>query len=246
MTYKFLIDTNLPIGTDDEAVVAVLRKFDVEIEGTTDLPSIGRKIAAHEPDIAYIPSADWNRSLRRGDRYYQGLVIPTSKVSGLTDLPSVLVVRKEDAAESLMDLDGASYGYINKSCTSSYFPPAVMLNERGIQFDRFLSMKPVKGWQGQVDAVISGEVRSTMLPEDVWTTTPANADTTKIIDRYDDGKPAIVVVRHDLEPELRTALTEALVRWVPPWSSVYGCFRPFFYADVHFFFHELEKLPAGT
>ena len=38
-------------------------------------------------------------------------------------MPSVLVVRKDDPAESLMDLEGATYGYINKSCTSSYFPP---------------------------------------------------------------------------------------------------------------------------
>lgn len=246
MSYAFLIDTNLPIDTDDDAVVSVLREFDVSIEGSTDLPSIGRKIASHEPDLAFIPSADWHRSLRKSDRHYRGLVIPTSKFTGATDLPSVLVVRKDDPASSLTDLEGASYGYINQSCTSSYFPPAVMLNSQGIRFDDFLDMKPVKAWQGQIDAVVSGEVRSTMVPEDVWRTSPSNAEVTRVIDRYDDAKPAVIVARHDLDPKLLSALTGALVSWVPPWSSIYGCFRPFVFADVHHFFHELDKLPADT
>ncbi|MQT12428.1 phosphate/phosphite/phosphonate ABC transporter substrate-binding protein [Segnochrobactrum spirostomi] len=246
MGYKFLIDTNLPIDTKDREVATVLRDFDISVEGSTDLPSIGRKIAAHEPDLAFIPSADYHRFLQRGDWHYRGLVIPTSKFTGLTDMPSVLVVRQDDPATGLIDLKGTTYGYINKSCTSSYFPPAVMLTAKGIPFAGFLDMRPVRAWQGQIDAVINGEVRSTMVPEDVWRTNPANAATTKIIDRYDHGKPAIVVARHDLDPVLRAALTEALVRWVPPWSSIYGCFKPFLYADVHYFFHELNELPAGT
>ncbi len=246
MPYSFLIDTNLTIDAGDDAVAAVLREFGVSVEGTTDLALIGREIRAHKPDLAYIPSADWFRSLRTGDRHYRGLVMPTSKFTGTTDLPSVLVVRKDDPAKGLMDLQGASYGYINQSCTSSYFPPIVMLHKRGIRFDRFLDGKPVKGWQGQIDAVIDGEVRATMVPEDVWRTTPENNDTTKVIDRYDDAKPAVIVARHDLDPKLRAALTEALIEWVPPWSAVYGCFKPFLYADVHHFFHELDMLPAGT
>ena len=246
MAYKFLFDSNLPIDMDDAAVAAVLREFDVSLEASTDLPTIGGKVAAHEPDLAYIPSADWHRALRKGDGHYRGLVLPTSKFTGLHDLPSVLVVRHDDPAESLMDLEGATYGYINRSCTSSYFPPAVMLAEKNIRFDRFLVMQPVKPWQAQVDAVVSGEVRSTMVPEDVWRTTTTNAETTKIVDRYDHGKPAVIVARHDLDPKLRTGLADALIQWVPPWSSVYGCFKPFFFADVHFFFHELDKLPADT
>ncbi|SDM53672.1 MULTISPECIES: phosphate/phosphite/phosphonate ABC transporter substrate-binding protein [Methylobacterium] len=246
MGYRFLIDTNLPIDTDDEAVAAVLRGFDVAVDGSTDLPLIGRRVAGHEPDLAYIPSADWQRALRRGDRHYRGFVMPTSKFTGSTDLPSVLVVRKDDPAEGLMDLRGASYGFINSSCTSSYFPPIVMLHAHGIRFADFFDGRPVEAWQGQVDAVTAGEVRATMVPEDVWRTTPGNADTTKVIDRYEDAKPAVIVARRGLDPALLSALTDALVDWVPPWSGVYGCFKPFLYADVHHFFHELGKLPANT
>ena len=249
MGYKFLIDTNLPIDTKVchryDNVGAVLQKFDVATEGTTDLAAIGRKVAAHEPDIALIPLADWHRSLRKGDKHYWGLVIATSKFTGSTDMPSVLVVRRDDPATSLMDLEGATYGYINTSCTSSYFPPALMLNAKGIAFDKFLSMRPVKAWQGQIDAVIDGEVRATMVPEDVWRTTPDNEKKAKVVDR-NMGKPALIVARHDLDKTLRAELTEALVRWVPTWDSIFGCYTPFLYADVHHFFHQLDQLPPGT
>lgn len=245
MAFRFLIDSNLPIDTREDAVASVLREFDIRVEASNDLPEIGRKLAAHEPDLAFIPSADYHRSLRKGDRHYRGLVMPTSKFTGSTDLPSVLVVREDDPAESLLDLEGATYGYINRSCTSSYFPPIIMLNERGLRFDRFLKGRPVKPWQGQIDAVVRGEVRATMTAEDIWRTTPANGEKTKLVGRQ-DGKPAIVVARYDLDPKLRAALADALVQWVPPWSSIYGCFRPFLYADVHCFFHELDMLPADT
>ncbi|KAI4596899.1 hypothetical protein KJ359_004809 [Pestalotiopsis sp. 9143b] len=246
MGYTFLIDSNLPINTDDEAVARILHDFDVSCEETTDLPLIGREIRAHKPDVAYIPSADWHRSLRAGDTHYSGLVIPTSKFhDGQTDMPSVLVVKRDDPAAGLMDLKGASYGYINKSCTSSYFPPAVMLNREGIRFDEFLDMRPVRPWQGQIDAVVAGEVRATMVPEDTWRSEPGNAETSKVVDRFEDGKPAVVVARSDLDSELRRKLADALVAWAPPELSIYGRFKLFEPSDTESLFKQLDRLPKG-
>ncbi|KAF3013085.1 hypothetical protein E8E14_011326 [Neopestalotiopsis sp. 37M] len=247
MDYTFLIDSNLPIDTKDEKVAKVLYDFHVTCQESTDLPLIGQEIRAHKPDVAYIPSADWHRSLRAGDHYYRGLVIPTSKFTGKTDLPSVLVVRRDDPATKLEGLRGARYGYINKSCTSSYFPPIVMLHRKGlVRADEFLNMRPVKAWQGQIDAVVDGEVRATMVPEDIWRSEPANAETTKIIDRFEEGKPGIVVARHDLDPEFRVALTDVLAAWVPPPSSIYGRFKSFQQDDVASLFGELDQLPTGS
>jgi phosphonate transport system substrate-binding protein len=155
----------------------------------------------------------------------------------------VLVVRVDDPAESLQDLQGAKYAYINKSCSSSYFPPAILLGQQGKKFDDFLDKVPTAAWQGQIDAVIAKQVRATMVPEDTWRTNPANAQTTKIVDRYDNATPALVVVRQDLDDALGKVLLDALVSWVPKWEAVYGAFRPFYYADVQSFFHDLDQLP---
>jgi hypothetical protein len=74
-------------------------------------------------------------------------------------------------------------------------------------------------------------------------TYPQNAQNTKVIGRYDVATPGLIVARHDLDEALRKLLLDALVRWVPKWEAVYGAFRPFYYADVHHFFHDLDQLP---
>lgn len=100
-------------------------------------------------------------------------------------MPSVLVVRADDPAVGIDDLRGASLGYINTSCSSSYFCPAIVLNERGANLADFFDLRSTAPWQGQIHAVTSGAVRATMVVEDVWRTTPANGSDTKIIGRYD-------------------------------------------------------------
>ena len=50
--------------------------------------------------------------------------------------------------------------------------------------------------------------------------------------------------RKGLDEGTRTMLLDALVAWVPDWSGVYGGLKPFYYADVHGFFHDLDQLPA--
>lgn len=74
---------------------------------------------------------------------------------------------------------------------------------------------------------MTGQVRATMVAEDVWKTTPKNAQDTKIIGRYDNGKPALIVVRHDLDEGTGKELLAALIAWVPEWETVYGAFRPY-------------------
>jgi phosphonate transport system substrate-binding protein len=201
-------------------------------------------IVSHQPDFAFMPIADFHRLLARGDDHYRGFAIATSKFTGTTSLPSVLVVRRDDAAQRLLDMQGARYGYINKSCSSSYFSPAILLQPHGKRLDRFFEIVPTAPWQGQVDAVVAGEVRATMVPEDVWNSRAANAATTRIIARYDDATPALVVVRRDLQDAVAKALLDALLEWVPKWEGVYGASRPFYRADVHRFFHDLDQLPS--
>ncbi len=243
---QFLVDTNLGIHPDEMPWKELFPRLGITTVSTTDLPELDRSVEAHEPDICFMPIADFHRIHARGDRTYRGFAIATSKFTGTTNLPSVLVVAKDDPADSLSDLEGATYGYINKSCSSSYFPPYILLQKYGRDAGAFLDMRPVPAWQGQIDAVVARTVRSTMVPEDVWKTRPENAGTTKIIGRYDVATPALVVIRDGLDEAVSKPLLDALVTWQPSWEAVYGAFRPFHLADVHHFFHDLSKLPAGV
>jgi hypothetical protein len=192
----FLLDKNLGLTVDDEPWPRILSDAGIKAVQTTDLPHLDRMAAKHEPDVVFLPIADFHRLVAKGDDYYRGFAIATSKFTGTTNLPSVLVVRKDDPAKGLQDLEGSKYGYINESCSSSYFPPAILLQQHGRKLDEFLEIIQTKAWQGQVDAVVAQEVRATMVPEDVWRTYPQNAQNTKVIGRYDVATPGLIVARH--------------------------------------------------
>ncbi len=243
---QFLLDTNLGLLADQKPWVDLLPRLGIKPVSTTDLPELDRSVAAHEPDICFMPIADYHRLTAKGDRFYRGFALATSKFTGTTNLPSVLVVRNDDPADSLDDLAGATYGYINTSCSSSYFPPYILLEKKGRNAADFLKMQPVPAWQGQIDAVVAGTVRATMVPEDVWKTTPDNAEVTRIIGRYDEATGAVVVARESLDDDVARSLLDALVSWQPAWEAVYGAFRPYYFADVQHFFHDLDRLPAGV
>ena len=238
----FVINPNFGFSVDEEPWSSLLPELGIAAQPSKDLDWIKQMMASHVPDLAYISISDFLRSVARGERHYRGFAIGTSKFTGTTNLPSALVVRRDDPAESFADLEGAKYGYINTSCSSSYFPANIVAAKLGKRLADFMEIVQVKAWQGQIDAVVAGEVRATMTAEDVWKTEPGNAEHTKIIGRYENGKPALIVVRQDLDEEVGKKLLAALVAWMPGWQAVFGAFRPYYYADVQAYYHDLNGL----
>lgn len=242
---EFLVDSNLGLPVNEKPWSDILAGLGVTTSLTNDLPELDRSVARHEPDIVFMPISDFHRLLAAGDTYYRGLAAVTSKLTGSSKLPSVLVVRKDDPAESISDLPGATFGYINTSCSSSYFCPAILLNRRGDDLHGFFDLRATAPWQGQIDAVIDGTVRATMVVEDIWRATPSNADTTKVIGRYDDATGAVVVVGDGVPEGLRKRLLDALVTWHPGPDALFGPFTRYRDEDVAAFFADMERLPAG-
>lgn len=242
---SFLVDANLGLCVDESPWREFLPTVGIVAEPTVDLDELDARIARHEPDIVFTPVPGFHRLLTGGDRSYRGLAIVTSKFTGRTNLPSVLVVRADDPAGSIDDLQGSTYGYINKSCTSCYFAAAILLHRRGKSLEEFFDIRPTAPWQGQIDAVKSGTVRATMVPEDVWQGTPENSADTKIIDRYDDPTGPVIIVRDGLDEGILKPFLDALLEWKPGPDALYGPFKPYRNDDVADFFRDLDRLPVG-
>ncbi len=241
----FILDKNLELPVTEKPWKEILSEAGIKTEATTDLVHIDQLLADDGPDIAYVPGADFCVMLVKGNQHYRGLTIATSKFTGEPAQRTLLVVRKDDPAKSLDDLEGSEYGYMNKSCSSSYFPPAILLQQKGKKLEEFLKIKAVPGWQPRVDAVVAKSIRSTMILEDVWKMTPENPEVAKIIGQYVPCPPAILIVRNNLDPKVVSTLRDHLLHYVPEWTNVYGAFRPFYFADVQTFYHELSQLPAN-
>ncbi|WP_109476218.1 PhnD/SsuA/transferrin family substrate-binding protein [Paraburkholderia sp. C35] len=239
----FLLNKNLDFPITDEPWTSLLSAAGMSAEATTDIPKMNQLLAEGVPDMAYVPGAGFCVMMRKGISHYRGLVIATSKFSGQPAQRTLLVVRHDDQASCLDDLEGSTYGYLNRSCSSSFFPPAIMLHEKGKKLETFFTLKQVPGWQDRVDAVIAQSIRATMILEDVWKMTPENAQTTKVIGEYHTCVPAVLIVRKDLRSDVVTTFQEHLLSYRPDWKNVYGAFRPFYFADIQTFYHQLCQLP---
>ena len=239
----FILNKNLDFPITEEPWTSILSSAGIKPEATTDLAKMDQMIAEGGPNIAYVAGASFCVMMRKGNRHYRGLVIATSKFTGQAAQRTLLVVRQDDPAKSLDDLEGSEYGYLNRSCSSSFFPPAILLQQKGKKIDTFFKLKQVAGWQSRIDAVVAKSIRATMILEDVWKMKPNNTELAKVIGEYSPCVPAILVVRKDLDPMVVNTLREHLLSYVPDWMNVYGAFRPYYFADVQTFYHQLCQLP---
>ena len=79
---SFVLDQNLGLPACDEPWKTTLAAAGIAAHETGDLAAIDRALADHEPDFAYVPTADFHHLLRSGDEHYRGLTIATSKFTG--------------------------------------------------------------------------------------------------------------------------------------------------------------------
>lgn len=247
VTLKFLDDTNLGLEPNEEPLASALNEGGFVVENSTDLVEIDKDLFAHRPDVAHIPAADLFRLIRKGDTHYRGLAQATSKFTGSTRLRSLLLVHRDDPANSIDDLEGATFGVLNRSCSTTFFSPWFLLNPRGKRFDRFAELVHVEagpGWQNIPDGVIGGHYRATMLPEDVIHSAPDKKARLKVIGEYEGALPGVIVARRDLDEKVRRTLLQALIDWRPDWDALYGPFKPFAMADLHSLFHDASQLPS--
>lgn len=133
----FLLNRNLDFPITHEPWTSLLSETGVSAEETTDIPKMGQLLAQGSPDMAYVPGAGFCVMMRKSNQHYRGLVIATSKFSGQPAQRTLLIVRQDDQANSFDDLEGSTYGYLNRSCSSSFFPPAIMLHEKGKKLETF-------------------------------------------------------------------------------------------------------------
>jgi phosphonate transport system substrate-binding protein len=245
----FLMDQNLGIHPNQQPWKGLFAGADIDAVSTTDLARAEKMFADHEADIAYLPSAVLHRLYAKSDQHYRGLLVSTSKFTGGPSMRVLLVVGKNDPATSLDDLAGAKYGYINRSCSSTYFPPSILLARQNQRLDDYFDLVVIdvgETWQELNEAVVSQKIRATMVLEDVWKTFPENAETTKVIGQYDGSMGPVVSVSVDFDEEKATLLSDVFLQFSPRWDAVYGGYKPFYLADMHHWFHDLDQLPPGA
>lgn len=236
-------DANLDFPFDDAGWTAFARQARCSVTSYTDLDALTMAMQQRLFDVSYLPSSSCY-FLREAP--YRGLVSAMTPITKRPSQSSVLVVPSGSHAMSWHDLRGKRLGYINTYCTTSYFAPSILLARDGIALNDFFHAFPVAPWQGQIDAMLAGDIDATMVYEDVWLAQPSNAERTMVLARLDNLPTPPFIVRTDMDAATSDALEQTLlgIHAKPGAGALYAGFAAYQDKLMQRWFHDLAGLPG--
>jgi phosphonate transport system substrate-binding protein len=234
----------LPV--DDPAWREFLDRHGIHAAAYDDMAKLTVDLNQSVKVLAYLPAA--NYFYLRDNPSYEPVASALYAANQTPRLSSLLVVAKSSGITALDQLRGRRLGYAHRYCTTSYFAPALVLQENHDAIaDFFAALIQVPPYQGQIDAVVAGRVDATMVQEDVWFKTPANAEATRVIARRDDLPTPLVIMAADTGGEFKEDLRQLLFSHRPQITptTLFSGFVPYQRQQVEeFFAASAPALPA--
>ncbi len=239
-------DGNLGLPVDDPVWREFLDRHGLHAAAYDDMAELTVGLKQGVKAVAYLPAA--NYFYLRDDPSYEPVASALCAVDHRPKVSSVLVVARSSGIIALDQLRGRRLGYVHRYCTTSYFAPALVVQENHATLaDFFAALVPVPPYQGQIDCVTAGRVDATMVQEDVWLRTPANAEATRVLARKDDLPTPLVIVAADAGGDLKEGLRQLLFSHLPPITptTLFAGFVPYQRQQVEgFFAASARALPA--
>jgi phosphonate transport system substrate-binding protein len=239
-------DGNLGLPVDDPAWREFLDCHGMHAAAYDDMAKLTVDLKQSVKAFAYLPAA--NYFYLRDDPWYEPVASALYAADRTPRLSSVLVVAKSSGITALDQLRGRRLGYAHRYCTTSYFAPALVLMENHHAIgDFFAALIQVPPYQGQIDCVVAGRVDATMVQEDVWLKTPANAEATRVIARRDNLPTPLVIVAANTAGEFKKDLRQLLFSHHPRITptTLFSGFVPYQRQQVEgFFAASARALPA--
>jgi phosphonate transport system substrate-binding protein len=202
-------DGNLGFPVDDPAWQGFLARHGIHAAAYHDMAKLTVDLRHSAKAFAYLPAA--NYFYLRDDPSYEPVASALYVADQTPRMSSVLVVAKSSGITALNQLRGRRLGYAHMYCTTSYFAPALLLLENSDAIaDFFAELIQVPPYQGQIDSVVAGKVDATMVEEDVWRKTPANAEATRVVARKDDLPTPVVIVGANTSGAFKKDLEQVL------------------------------------
>lgn len=239
-------DSNLGLPVEDPAWREFLDRHGIQVAAYDDMAQLTVDLKQSVKACAYLPAA--NYFYFRDDPAYEPVASALYAADQTPRFSSLLVVAKSSGITALDQLRGRRLGYVHRYCTSSYFAPALVLLENHAALADFLAaLIPVPPYQGQIDAVVAGRVDATMVQENVWLSTPANAEATRVITRKDDLPSPLVIIGANTSGEFKRDLRQLLFSHRPRITptTLFSGFVPYQRQQVEeFFAASVRALPA--
>ncbi len=134
----------------------------------------------------------------------------TPVIGGVTTSRAQLVVRKDDPAQSVDDLAGSVFAVSDKSSLGGYAYISYLLKQRGHKTeDYFAELRLGETQEQNLHDVLAGDVRGTVINSVQCASLDLSG--VRIIEESEPFGAPPVVVRSDMDPELRQHIADALL-----------------------------------
>jgi len=165
-----------------------------------------RIIAEDKVDIAFVCAHHYVDLV--DDDACEGIATPV--IDGSTTSRSLLVVRTDDPARGIEDLAGSLVAVSDKSSLGGYAFLSYLLQQRGTQAEDYFSELRLGETQEQnLHDVLAGDARATVINS--AQTASLDLSGVRVIEESEPFGCPPVVVRADLDPELRDRIQQALL-----------------------------------
>lgn len=147
----------------------------------------------------------------------EAVVNGVRRSDGKADYHSVIIVSKESGIDSLSELKGKSFAFVDPASTSGNLMPRKILIKNGIDPDNDFSHSYYAGTHNAAGyAVANGKVDAAAIGDNVYDRMVSEGEidpeTCKIIYKSEAIPGSPIVVRGDLSDSLKEEIAEALVR----------------------------------
>jgi phosphonate transport system substrate-binding protein len=240
--FVFAHDTNLGFPVDTPQWQSFFQRHQIKVAGYECMDKMVADTQKDIPTIAFLPVGG---AFYLNDSEYQSIVSATVGTKCSTQMTSYLVVKKDSEVNSLEQLKNKTLSYINLSCTTSYFAPALLLAEKGYTLNNFFKeLIPVDGFAALLESVVSGKADSTMIWQRVWQEHPELAAQVNIIDELANLPTPIIIIKKEVDESLKQGFLQELLA-SPPMKGLFSGFVPYQKEQTELFLDKLRKLELG-
>lgn len=162
-------------------------------------------VVEDEPLLVYLNPLQYLSLIK--DVPYEPLVVPDQEMVG------IIVTRVDSDVEELSDLAGRRISLLPESAMPGNIQPRAMLVEKaGLQAGVDYTVLTVDNHNLSVDAVLSGEADAGAVGTAAFNTLPDETRAQlRVLDRTPSQPPVVIVVRSNVDPELKQDLLAALM-----------------------------------
>lgn len=187
----------------------------VEIQVTSDYTAAIEAMRAKHIDMAWF--GPFSYVIAANIAGAEAIVNGVKESTGSATYKSIIIVNADSGIETLEDLKGKSFAFVDPASTSGNLIPRKMLIENGIDPDEDFSISYFAGTHNAVQyAIANGKVDAGASSDNVYQRMveagEINPDVNKIIYESEPIPGSPIVVRGDLPDEFKKRIQDALIQ----------------------------------